>query len=458
MNAYYGAGPIVKALEMGADIVITGRATDSALALGPLVHEFGWKNTDFNQLAAGSLAGHLIECGAQCTGGNHSDWETVPDMDNLGFPIADVASSGEMIITKPPGTGGVLTVGSVGEQMLYEIGDTKAYKLPDVTVDFSGVQMKEVENGVKVWGAKGYAPTPDYKISATYLDGFKATCVVSFTGPKSVEKCRLISNSIFKRTRRLFAANKIQDFKKVHVQVLGAEEGFGASGCKPDAYPREGVLWMAVQHDDKKAIQLWAKEIAACGTGGTPGITSVVGGRPKPIPCLKLFSFLYPKAKVDATIELDGKTETYSAEDVQQSGEGSTDAKMQTEEDFVDLPIGSHTFRLNDLAYTRSGDKGNSCNIGVIARHPAFLPYIRRSLTEERVKNYFQHVFEGPGIVRRYDCPGINGLNFVLESALGGGGIASLRPDPQGKAFGQILSEMKLVNMPSKEAIIANNK
>merc|ERR1719348_895726 len=127
MNAYYGAGPILNALNRGADIVVTGRATDSALALAPLMHEFGWEANQFDRLAAGSLAGHLIECGAQCTGGNHSDWESVPDFDNLGFPIADVSSSGEIIITKPPGTGGVLTVGSVGEQMLYEIGDTKAY-------------------------------------------------------------------------------------------------------------------------------------------------------------------------------------------------------------------------------------------------------------------------------------------------------------------------------------------
>lgn len=211
---------------------------------------------------------------------------------------------------------------------------------------------------------------------------------------------------------------------------------------------------MAVKHHDRKALGIWAKEIAACGTGGTPGITATMGGRPKPSPCLKLFSFLYPKSKMDANIHLDGQIESYTAPQFEQ--DVSKDVLKKPEDQAVNnLPIGGHTYRLEELAYTRSGDKGNSCNIGVIARHPAYLPYIKHALSTERVYAHFKHVFEGPGgLVRRYDCPGIHGMNFVLESSLGGGGIASLRPDPQGKAYGQILADIRLVNMPSKEEIV----
>ena len=173
MNAYYGAGPIVNALNRGAEIVVTGRATDSALALAPLMAEFGWGEEEYDKLAAGSLAGHLIECGAQCTGGNHTDWEQVRGFDNMGFPVAEVSSHGEILISKPAGTGGVLSVGSVGEQMLYEIGDPACYQLPDVTADFSQVSMLQTGEGVMVKGARGRAPGHNYKISATYMDGYK---------------------------------------------------------------------------------------------------------------------------------------------------------------------------------------------------------------------------------------------------------------------------------------------
>jgi len=448
MNAYYGAGPIVKALEMGADIVVTGRCTDSALALAPLIHEFGWKADQFDQLAGGSLAGHLIECGCQCTGGNFTDWKLVPEFDNLGFPIAEVREDGSMLITKSPGTGGLLTVGTVGEQMLYEVGDPSAYTLPDVVADFSNVQMKQTDEGVEVWGAKGRQPTPTYKISATYLDGYKATCVVNFCGGDSAAKGKVMADAILKRTRRIFAKVGIPDFDKVHVQMLGAEESFGPKQAK---FTRESVLWFAVQHKDKKALQIWAKEIAACGTGGTPGITAVVGGRPKPSPCLKLFSFLYPKSKVEATIELDdGSTQTYQAAEFESEVDSSQ--TEETEDKAQEKPWNFfYPARLIDLAYLRSGDKGDSCNIGVIARNPAFMPYIRQHLTEERVKQHFSHLMEDDGKVHRYEVPGLNALNFVLEGSLGGGGIASIRPDPLGKAYGQILGEMMIGKMPSKE-------
>lgn len=446
MNAYYGAGPIVNALNRGADIVVTGRATDSALALAPLIHEFGWADTDFDKLAAGSLAGHLIECGAQCTGGNHTDWEMVKGFDNMGFPIAEVSSDGEMLITKPPGTGGLLSVGTVAEQMLYEIGDPQSYVLPDVTADFSQVTMLNTSEGIRVKGAKGRAPSQNYKISATYLDGYKATAVVVFGGGKASKKAHVIANSILDRSRKVLKMLKLDDFEKTYIQVIGAEDSFGKMAVSEDMLPREAVLWMSVKHQNKKAIEIWAKEIAAAGTGGTPGITAAIGGRPKPSPCLKLFSFLYPKNDLNASICVNGEKQTYSAPKFTE--EPKPDISISSTE----LMRGSNKIKLTDLAYTRSGDKGNSCNIGVIARDPAFLPYIREQLTEAVVAEVFSHFIEG-GEVKRYEVPGISGLNFVLESSLGGGGIASLRPDPQGKAYGQILGDLCLENMPNLDDI-----
>jgi hypothetical protein len=303
--------------------------------------------------------------------------------------------------------------------------------------------MAEVEDGVHVSGALGRAPTDTYKISATYLDGYKATCVVSFVGGNAVKKAEVIADSVLQRTRRLLANKGIPDFEKTHLQVFGSESSFGAAAVPSTQFPREAVLWMAVKHQDKRAIQMWAKEIAAAGTGGTPGITAVVGGRPKPSPCLKLYSFLQAKSSMPATVTVNGEQETYTCPAFESSPPPEIAPPTST------LLKGSNTAKVNDLAFTRSGDKGNSCNIGVIARNPAFLPYLRDQLTEEVVAEQFKHCFEAPPVVHRYDLPGVNAMNFVLEASLGGGGIASLRPDPQGKAYGQILSDFVLTGLPS---------
>jgi len=257
----------------------------------------------------------------------------------------------------------------------------------------------------------------------------------------------VIADSTLKRSRTIFKKLGISDFEKTHIQILGAEESYGKSAISEDRFPREAVLWMSVKHQDKKAIQIWSKEIAAAGTGGTPGITAVVGGRPRPTPCLKLYSFLHPKAAMNATVSVDGKEEAYSCESFSEE----TVPKLEIEA--VELVRGRNNIRLDDVAFTRSGDKGNSCNIGVIARDPAFLPYIREQITPEAVANWFEHMFESSPVVKRYDLPGVHALNFVLEASLGGGGIASLRPDPQGKAYGQILSDFILKDMPDLEDI-----
>ncbi|KAM3591161.1 uncharacterized protein V6R79_023716 [Siganus canaliculatus] len=458
INTYLGAQPIRRCLDLGADIVVTGRCVDSAVALGPLMHTFRWETTDYDLLAAGSLAGHLIECGAQSTGGVFTDWHQVPDWDNMGFPVVECSGDGSFVLSKPPRTGGLVSFGTVAEQLVYEIGDPRRYLLPDVVCDFSQVLLQEVagvEGGaVRVTGAKGFAPSPDYKVCATYMDGFRATAVCPVGGLRAAEKARRTADSIVKRARRIFKQLGLEDFSSVNIQVLGAEDTYGANARRTDS--REAVLWMAVHHKQKKALELFSREIASAGTGMAPGLTGIVGGRPRVSPVLKPFFFLQPKSELKVDIHVGGKL----VESVTEAGPDrpEKEAPPTSEEDEPDaeLPSGPHSYRLEDLAFTRSGDKGDSANIGVIARHPLFFPYLKKHLTSSVVEEYLSHVLQ-PGVkdaVTRFTLPGIHGLNFVLQSSLGGGGVASLRSDPQGKAFGQMLLDLKLRGLPDLKSLV----
>nr|XP_042698095.1 uncharacterized protein LOC101931777 isoform X3 [Chrysemys picta bellii] len=312
MNAYLGARPISRALDLGADIVVTGRCVDSGIVLGPLIHSFGWNRDEFDLLAAGSLAGHLIECGAQCTGGIFTDWHTIPDWHNMGFPIVECSSDGCFTLSKPPDTGGLISFGTVAEQLVYEIGNPQCYLLPDVTCDFSQVSITEIpgiEGGaVKIQGAKGSPPSTFYKVNATYLDGFRATAVCPVIGPKAVEKGRQTAESILKRTRLIFSQLGYEDYCAVNIQILGSEDTYGPHAKKKiDDGPREAVIWLAVHHKQKKAVEIFSREIAPAGTGMAPGLTAVVGGRPRVSPVLKPFFFLYPKRNVKINIFLNGQ-------------------------------------------------------------------------------------------------------------------------------------------------------
>lgn len=460
VNAYLGAKPISRALDLGADIVITGRCVDSSIVLGPLIHSFGWKRNDFDLLAAGSLAGHLIECGAQCTGGIYTDWHLVPDWHNIGFPIVECTSDGKFTISKPRETGGLLSFGTVAEQLVYEIGDPEHYILPDVSCDFSHVSISELQDAeaVTVQGARGELPSSFYKVCATYLDGYRATAVCAVGGPRSAEKGRRTAESILKRTREMFAQHGLEDYSAVHVQIIGAEDVYGPNAKGKDLV-REAVVWLGVHHKQKKALEIFAREIAPAGTGMAPGLTAVVGGRPRVSPVLKPFFFLYPRKDVTIEIFMDGKhIEKFVDDHSFTVDEYISAVEPVTPEVPKDLPSGPYAYRLEELAYTRSGDKGNIANIGVVARHPLYYPYLKRALTSQVVEEYFQHLLQADQpeeqLVTRYELPGIYGLNFVLKNALGGGGIASLRSDPQGKAFGQMLLDLEIKNVPDLKSLI----
>lgn len=444
MNAYLGAGGIAAALRAGADVVITGRVVDSALVLGPLLHEFGWALDDWDRLAQGSLAGHVVECGAQCTGGNFTDWRSVPDYAHIGFPIAEVSEDGSFVVTKPPGTGGLVTRGTVGEQIVYEIGDPRAYLLPDVVCDFTGVRLEEVgADAVRVTGARGRPAPRDYKVAATWADGFRCTGMVAMVGVEAAAKARQVGEAILARAAELNAKAGLGPFRETLVEVLGAEAMYGARGREPGA--REAVLRLGATHPRKEALERLASEIAPFFTGGPPGMTTLFGGRPSATPLLRLFSCLVPKSEVEVRIDVDGGTSAVEIPPGRPLDLAGVPAEFAAEPAAAPLPPCPETVALVALAWARSGDKGDHANVGVLARRPAYLPFLRAALTPEAVARHLAHTLDpARGRVRRWDLPGLDGMNFLLEHALGGGGMASLRSDPQGKGFAQQLLDVPI--------------
>lgn len=438
-NAYLGAFPIAAALDGGAEVVITGRCVDSAVTLGVLVHEFGWQPDAYDQLAAGTLAGHILECGAQATGGNFTDWKDSADgWDNMGYPIAECFPDGRFVISKPEGTGGIVSRLSVGEQILYETSDTQNYIVPDVICDYSQAVLDQSgPEEVTITGVKGKPPTDTFKVSATYRDGYRATATTLVTGFDAVAKAQHYGDALLKRVSRLLGERGMADFERKAVHVIGAETLWGANASPHAAESREVVVQTDVRHQDKAAIELFSKETTGVALSMTTGRCGVgEAGRPKATPVVAQFAFLIDKSEVVPTVSVDGVSVDFvPPSQTQTPTPAPSDPPQATP---FDGP--TTTCQLIDIAVARSGDKGNSANVGLMARSPDFYEVICREVTAPKVAAWFAHVTKGE--VSCYAAPGMGAVNFLLRETLDGGGTSSLHLDKLAKTYGQQLLAM----------------
>jgi len=438
-NAYLGAFPIAAALDAGADIVVTGRCVDSATTLGALIHAFGWQPEDLDRLAAGTLAGHILECGAQATGGNFTDWRDVADgWADVGYPIAECSPSGAFVITKPEGTGGLVSRLSVSEQIVYELGDPGAYLMPDVTCDFRHVSVTECgKDRVRVEGARGLPPPKQFKVSATYLDGFRLSASTILFGFDAVEKAQRYSSALFARVNHLAQARGFEPFSRTAVHLIGTEALLGEHARPELRANREVLVRMAVRHPKREALELFSKELVGTGLSMVTGRVGGGEGRPKASPVVAQFAFLVDRDRVQVAVDVDEEPVAFTPASPREFHDPAKprDLPMASGEptgqgDLVEVPLIA-------LAVARSGDKGDTANIGVVARHPELVPWLRQELTDARVRQWFAHVQRGE--TTRYEMPGLLAFNFVLTNALDGGGTSSLYVDVLAKTYAQQL-------------------
>jgi len=300
-NVYLGAGPLVEALGKGANIIVGGRLTDTGLTLAPLMHEFGWSFDDWDLVSAGTIAGHIIECGAQSSGGNcQYDWQNIPDMADIGFPIIEASPNGEFIVTKHLGTGGRVNIQSVKEQLLYEMGDPHEYITPDVVADFATIQLADAgENRVKVFGIKGHPKTDFYKVSIAYSAGWKSVGTLVYAWPDAYEKAKAADRILRERLDRLGLK-----FDTVLTEYVGVNATHGQLAGAPPADIPELQFRIGVRGQDRSSIERFTKEIAPLILTGPPAVTGFAGGRPKVEEIMAYFPALIPKTLIQTKVEI----------------------------------------------------------------------------------------------------------------------------------------------------------
>jgi hypothetical protein len=299
-NAYLGAFPVAAALDRGADIVICGRVTDPSLVLGPMIHEFGWKPDEYDKLAAGTIAGHIVECGAQCTGANYTNWREIDDFVRIGYPVIEAFPSGEFFISKHAGTGGRVSIETVASQLVYEMGDPVNYITPDVIANFASIQMEQSgADRVRVFGIKGLPPTKMLKVSVSYQNGYKAVGQLTISGPEALAKARLCAGIIWKRLELDGVTFPEEDRC---TEFLGA--GVCHEGIVPEHDPPEIVLRIGAKGHDKKKLNRFGMEIVPLVTSGPPGVTGFAGGRPKATEIISYWPALISKEKITPDVDI----------------------------------------------------------------------------------------------------------------------------------------------------------
>jgi hypothetical protein len=435
ITAYTGAFPIAQALGEGADIVVCGRVVDSAPTLAALIHEFGWTPDDFDLLAAGTLAGHLLECSTQVSGGTFTDWRDVEDWANLGFPIAHCKADGSMVVTKPQKSGGLVSVGTISEQLLYEVSNSGAYFVPDVVCDFSQVKIvQDGPNRVRLSGAKGLSRTATYKACMTYDRGWMGITSYPVVGIEAAAKAERLGAALVNRTREIFRQKNLPDWNRTEVQVVGSEAAFGDKATHAARQNREVVCRVAGEHREKAGIDIFGEEALTL-------ITTLVGAsvsmQQACVPVQHLGCFLIDKSLVKfEVVTEEGRKPAPVPTDGAYRPEMTPDPAVPPAPADAEVEV-----PLIALAWARSGDKGDLFNVAVIARKPEYMPYIAAALSTAAVAEQYSHLFN-PGAkraVERQYAPGFNALNFLVRETMGGGLASNLRFDTCAKGHGQQL-------------------
>lgn len=426
-NVYLGARGVVKALEMGANIVITGRVTDTGVTLAPMLYEFGWDENDWDKVATGIVAGHIIECGVQCTGGNFTDWRKVPRWTDMGYPLVEASADGSFVVTKHPDTGGLVSVHTVTEQLLYEMGEA-GYLAPDCVARFDSIQLTDDgPDRVRVSGIKGQAPPEKLKVSISFANGYRAFGRLLITGPDVLEKARICTQSFWD------SAGGQDNFDDTHSCFVGYD---GSHPPYNEAEPSEVLLQVAARDADRtKLSRDFAPQLVPKVLSSIPGVTYIADqGRPRPSEVVGYWPALISRDRVtvrvmvgDQSVSVDcaaptAPSEAFAPEEVS--------AVFKSSGDKV-------TVALVDLCLARSGDKGDTSNVGLIARSDAIYQWMIDTITPEFVKNRFAGICHGR--VDRSELPNLRAVNFLLHESLGGGGTLSLLLDPQGKTYAQYL-------------------
>jgi Acyclic terpene utilisation family protein AtuA len=431
-NAYLGGWGIALALAQGADVVITGRVTDAALALGPAVWKFGWKRDDWDRLAAGVVCGHILECGAQCCGGNYSFFQEVPTYTKIGFPVAEMEASGEFVVTKHLGTGGLVSVGTITAQLLYEIGGPR-YLNPDVTARFDSIRLaQDGPDRVRVSGVKGEPPPPDTKLCLNYFGGYKNTMTFVLTGLDIAEKAKLIEDTFWGMV------GGRERFAEVAVSLRRSDQEDPESNESAQA-----LLKITVKDPDgAKVGRAWSNRAIEMALAHYPGF-HMTSPPTEEMAYAVYWPALVPSGMIEQVVHVGGREIPIPPT----MSEGPDTAPALPQPEAIPPTPGGKTVRapLGRVAGARSGDKGGNANVGVWARTPEAYAWLRRFLTAERLS---QLLPEARGLeVERYLLPNLHAVNFVIQRLLGEGVSASTRSDPQAKSLGEYL-RAKVVDVP----------
>lgn len=426
-NAYFGAAPLVAALDAGADVVVTGRCTDTALTMAPWMHHFGWAQDDWDRLASSVVGGHILECGAQSTGGNFTDWSQISSFKNVGYPVLEGAEDGSFVITKHGRSGGLVSSKTVKEQLVYEMGDPSTYITPDVTADFRTIQLHDkAKNKVQVAGVQGRPPPDMLKVSLAYHHGWKASGAVIICGPDALAKARCFAEILFDRLPFSVEAT--------------STEFVGYNSCHrhlaPEGEPNEVYLRLGIRDPDRAKCVEFGKLLPSLILSGPPGV-AITGGRPKPQEILAYWPALIPRDSIEMKVQVRStkqrKARTVAVSIPPAPGPGTPARLPKAAWPKLKKRKPVKKVQLREIAYGRSGDKGDTCNIGLLARSDLAYTWLKSYLTPRRIKSWFGDLVLGD--VTRHEIETLRGLNFLCEGALDGGGTESLRLDAQGKTF-----------------------